>query len=124
MLSSHEDLARKLAALEGKYDKQFKVVFDALRQLMTPPDKDKPKKAKPEEAKAAAPIVRPNSVFILADDRLAESRQDETRSRARESHVQRLGVAPPFRHRTSRGMMPGSPEARCAPTITAGSNLS
>ncbi len=38
MLASHADLARKLAALEKKYDAQFKVVFDAIRQLMTPPD--------------------------------------------------------------------------------------
>ena len=36
MLASHADLARKLAALERKYDAQFKVVFDAIRQLMTP----------------------------------------------------------------------------------------
>jgi len=33
MLSSHADLARKLEALEKKYDTQFKVVFDAIRQL-------------------------------------------------------------------------------------------
>lgn len=38
MLSSHKELARKLAALEKKYDAQFKIVFDAIRQLMTPPD--------------------------------------------------------------------------------------
>lgn len=38
MLASHADLARKLAALEQKYDAQFKVVFDAIRELMTPPD--------------------------------------------------------------------------------------
>ena len=37
MLSSHADLARKLEALEKKYDAQFKVVFDAIRELMTPP---------------------------------------------------------------------------------------
>jgi hypothetical protein len=36
MLASNADLAKKLAALEGKYDRQFKVVFDAIRQLMTP----------------------------------------------------------------------------------------
>jgi len=36
MLSSHADLARKLATLEKKYDAQFKVVFDAIRELMTP----------------------------------------------------------------------------------------
>ena len=38
MIASHADLARKLAALEKKYDAQFKVVFDAIRELMTPPD--------------------------------------------------------------------------------------
>ena len=37
MLADHEELSRKLAALENKYDKQFKVVFDAIRQLMAPP---------------------------------------------------------------------------------------
>lgn len=36
MLSTHADLARKLAALEKKYDAQFKAVFDAIRELMTP----------------------------------------------------------------------------------------
>jgi phage regulator Rha-like protein len=38
MLSSHADLARKLAALEKKYDAQFKVVFDAIRELTAPPE--------------------------------------------------------------------------------------
>jgi len=37
MLASHEELARKLDALERKYDTQFKAVFDAIRNLMTPP---------------------------------------------------------------------------------------
>ena len=41
MLASHAELARKLAALERKYDDQFKVLFDAIRQLMTPPEKPK-----------------------------------------------------------------------------------
>lgn len=43
MLSTHKDLARKLAAMEKKYDSQFKVVFDAIRQLMTPPETKKRK---------------------------------------------------------------------------------
>ena len=43
MLASNTQLAGKLAALEKKYDAQFKVVFDAIRQLMTPPE---PKKRK------------------------------------------------------------------------------
>jgi len=38
MLSSHADLARKLAALEKRYDAQFKVVFDAIRELTAPPE--------------------------------------------------------------------------------------
>ncbi len=37
MIASHTDLSRKLTALEKKYDEQFKVVFDAIRELMTPP---------------------------------------------------------------------------------------
>jgi hypothetical protein len=37
ILGAHGDLARKLAALERKYDSQFKAVFDAIRELMTPP---------------------------------------------------------------------------------------
>ncbi len=39
LLLTNADLARKLATLEAKYDSQFKVVFDAIRQLMTPPDR-------------------------------------------------------------------------------------
>ncbi|TAL03462.1 MAG: ORF6N domain-containing protein [Verrucomicrobia bacterium] len=42
MLSSNAGLARKLAALEGKYDKQFRVVFDAIRALMR--EKKQPKR--------------------------------------------------------------------------------
>lgn len=37
MLVSNTQLSRKLDELEKKYDRQFKVVFDAIRQLMTPP---------------------------------------------------------------------------------------
>ncbi len=41
MLSTHKDLARKLEDMEKKYDSQFKVVFDAIRQLMTSPEPKK-----------------------------------------------------------------------------------
>jgi len=41
MLLSNADLARKLSALEKKYDAQFKVVFDAIRELMIPSEKPK-----------------------------------------------------------------------------------
>ena len=37
ILASNEELARKVEALEKRYDGQFKIVFDAIRQLMTPP---------------------------------------------------------------------------------------
>jgi hypothetical protein len=37
LLSSHEDLARKFDELEQKYDGHFRVVFDTIRQLMSPP---------------------------------------------------------------------------------------
>lgn len=38
MLLSNAALARKLAEIEKKYDAQFKVVFDAIRELMVPPE--------------------------------------------------------------------------------------
>ena len=37
LLSTHKELARKLEELEKKYDAQFKVVFDAIRELMRKP---------------------------------------------------------------------------------------
>jgi len=54
MILAHKDLARKLDALEQKYDAQFKVVFDAIRQLMAPPKEPRPRgkigfARKPEE---------------------------------------------------------------------------
>jgi hypothetical protein len=43
ILASNATLARKLVALEQKYDAQFKVVFDAIRELMAPrPAKKRP----------------------------------------------------------------------------------
>ena len=41
MLGSHEDLRRKIENMEAKYDYQFKVVFDAIKELLTPPEKPK-----------------------------------------------------------------------------------
>lgn len=37
ILDSNAELARKVAELERKYDGKFKVVFEAIRQLMAPP---------------------------------------------------------------------------------------
>jgi hypothetical protein len=53
MLASNAQLARKLAELEKKYDAQFKVVFAAIRQLMSPPDAKKRKIGFLVEEKAA-----------------------------------------------------------------------
>jgi len=38
MLAAHKELARRLDELESKYDEQFRAVFDAIRELMTPPE--------------------------------------------------------------------------------------
>jgi len=43
MLTSNAQLARKLKALEKKYDEQFKAVFEAIYMLMEPPEKKKRK---------------------------------------------------------------------------------
>ena len=39
LLATHKDLAQKLAALERKYDRRFRVVFQAIKQLMEPSDR-------------------------------------------------------------------------------------
>jgi hypothetical protein len=41
MLASNAELARRLDEMESKYDRQFKVVFDAIRELMAPPVRDR-----------------------------------------------------------------------------------
>ena len=63
LLASNAQLARKLELLEKKYDAQFKVVFDAIRQLMTPPE---PKK---------------RSIGFLVKERAAKYRRLEINSR-------------------------------------------
>ena len=49
LLSTHKDLARELKELEKKYDAQFRVVFDAIRELMEKPE------ARPLEIKGFKP---------------------------------------------------------------------
>jgi hypothetical protein len=41
LLSTHKDLLKKIDQMESKYDRQFKVVFDAIRKLVEPPAKPK-----------------------------------------------------------------------------------
>lgn len=62
MLSTHVDLARKLEALEKKYDAKFRVVFDAIREMMD--EKKKPKREigfhtlMPKPAKTVGPKAK------------------------------------------------------------------
>jgi hypothetical protein len=42
MLSTHDDLKRKIESMEKKYDEQFRIVFEAIKQLLA--EEDKPKK--------------------------------------------------------------------------------
>jgi hypothetical protein len=46
ILATHKDLAQKLEEMEKKYDQQFKIVFEAIRQLITAPEsvQEKPKR--------------------------------------------------------------------------------
>lgn len=41
LLATHAELSEKINTLEKKYDHQFKIVFDALRQMLDPPQKPK-----------------------------------------------------------------------------------
>jgi hypothetical protein len=43
MLSTHEDLKRKIESMEKKYDKQFQIVFEAIKQLIETDEKPKKK---------------------------------------------------------------------------------
>lgn len=42
MISTHDDLRKKIEAMEKKYDKQFRIVFDAIKELLK--NGSKPKK--------------------------------------------------------------------------------
>ena len=39
MLTERDEMLRRIESLERKYDKQFKIIFDAIKKLMEPPDK-------------------------------------------------------------------------------------
>jgi hypothetical protein len=43
IVASHAEFARRLDELEQKYDAQFRVVFDAIRELMEPPEPESPR---------------------------------------------------------------------------------
>ncbi len=43
MILTHKELQKKIESMEGKYDHQFKIVFDAIKKLLEPPEKPKAK---------------------------------------------------------------------------------
>lgn len=45
MMATHEDLKRKIESMEKRYDEQFQIVFEAIKQLLS--EEDKPKKIYP-----------------------------------------------------------------------------
>jgi len=46
ILNTHVVLRRKIEQLEKKYDGQFRIVFEAIRELMTPTERPVPPKKK------------------------------------------------------------------------------
>ncbi|MSO82412.1 MAG: hypothetical protein EXQ53_03825 [Acidobacteria bacterium] len=53
----HEKLAAKIASIERKYDGQFAVVFEAIREIMAPPLASPPRRigfGKPEETRSGS----------------------------------------------------------------------
>ncbi len=65
LLATHADLARRIAELEQKYDGKFRLVFDALRDLMAPPAVEVPRRRigfRPAvEDRASHDLSRPSS---------------------------------------------------------------
>ena len=83
MLASNDALARKLDALEQKYDGQFKIVFDAIRQLMAP------------SATSQRSIgFRPSAKLITSGRRRSDSRAGATLA-YRSAPANRSGHRPP-----------------------------
>jgi hypothetical protein len=50
----HEDLKRKIAAMERKYDEQFQIVFEAIKQLLEEDEKPERKIGYVKEPKASS----------------------------------------------------------------------
>ena len=41
MMAGHKELKHKIENMENKYDHQFRIVFDAIKKLLEPPEKPK-----------------------------------------------------------------------------------
>ena len=59
LIASHKDLTRKLNDLEKKYDSQFQIVFEAIRQILEVAEKPKKKIGYISEKRAAYKAIRP-----------------------------------------------------------------
>jgi len=58
MLSTHEDLKRKIESMEKKYDEHFQIVFEAIKQLIETDEKPKKKRGFTVEEKQKAYVKR------------------------------------------------------------------
>jgi hypothetical protein len=65
MYISHEDLKQKIIAMERKYDKQFQIVFEAIKQLLEEDEKPQQKIGYVEAQKAYSGKKKKNNVFEL-----------------------------------------------------------
>ena len=66
LLATHADLARKLEELEKNYDAQFRVVFEALRQLIDPPEPPRKQIGFGVRDRGAVYRVKPGKTGIVA----------------------------------------------------------
>ena len=75
MMATHKDLKRKIESMEKKYDEQFRIVFEAIKQLLS--DEDKPKKkigfTVKEKQKAYAKRVKKQTLESLTPGILGPS---------------------------------------------------
>ena len=68
ILGTHKDLARKLEDLEKKYDEQFRVVFEAIRQLMAPLDESS-LRPDPPKRRIGFDVEEPKSSYRTKNER-------------------------------------------------------
>jgi hypothetical protein len=73
MVAPHKDLERKLAALEKKYDGQFKIIFEAIAELMTPPERPR--------RKIGFEVKEKRASYGKSRRRTAEGRRQKVKSR-------------------------------------------
>jgi hypothetical protein len=73
LLSTHEDLKKKIESMEKRYDENFRIVFEAIKQLLEPPEK--PKKEigytvkEKQKAYSKSKILRPGGLSLTPQAR-------------------------------------------------------